>query len=212
MYVRSDVCARVFAVLLVGLLVSSAVCAIAALWPPVIESDVDGGHLYLRCGIARHYYYKIGDRHGGDSGQNAEMYSSKKWPGRQYLDEHPGDWCAFLILVDQDKTLVIDKNSQIEIELADGKVVQSDVILIACDILEEKIVNATTSPLYLTGDLHASMYARSPNPRFFGAYGLYVRFPEGSCLSDQADGIQRHFETRPVRLSMRGCQLVKGGE
>jgi len=203
--------ARVFAILLVGLLVFGAVCAIAAESRLLIESDVEGGHLYLRWGIAKHYYYKIGDRTGGTSGQNAEMYANKKWPGTQYMDEHPGDWCGFLIQVDQDKTLVINKDTRIEIGLADGSAVESDAILILGDLAEDTVENAALTPLYLSGDSSARRYGRSPNPRFLGAYGLYVRFPEGSCLSDLADGIERYFKSKPVRLSMQGSLVVTEG-
>jgi len=198
------------AILIVLILICmEAACVTAGNKTGIIESDVEGGRLCLWCGIAKLWYYKIGDQRGGTTGENQAAYADKTWLGRQFMEAHPGDWCAFLLKINEENVITIDDSTVIEIALADGSAARSDEILAMDGPNETRIWPASASILYLDGNMKASTYGRSAKRGpFFGAYPLYVRFPDGSCLAEDADGPERYFKAKPVGISIHGSRVT----
>ena len=134
------------AILIVLILICmEAACVTAGNKTGIIESDVEGGRLCLWCGIAKLWYYKIGDQRGGTTGENQAAYADKTWLGRQFMEAHPGDWCAFVYKINEENVITIDDSTMIEIALADGSAVWSEEILAMNGPNETRIWAASAS-------------------------------------------------------------------
>jgi len=158
----------------------------------LLTCPVEGGRLNLRYGISHAFYYKV-------CGRNAEMYADRELLGRKYMDDHDGDWCAFLLKIEDGVTLRLGGTSAIELTLEDGTVVVSTVAVALNAPNETKIWTSEAAPLVFRNG--ACAYGRRQTPgSMHGAYVLYVRFPEGRCLTGKTGNHdrERQLKAKPI--------------
>jgi hypothetical protein len=160
---------------------------------PMLTGPAGAGSLILVRGIARLWYWP-----SGAEGHNAEVMARKMLKGREYMASHDGDWCAFWLTLPDSASLQLDSTSVIEIGLANGEKVSSQVIMALDGPSEEHIWIASEDALIFKNG--GCRFGRSVKG-WPGAYPLYVRFPVGSCLTGKViDDRSRAFRSKPISL------------
>ena len=161
----------------------------------LLTCPVEGGLLNLRYGISHTFYYKV-------CGKNAEMYAKRELLGRAYMEEHDGDWCAFLLKLEDGATARLGGTCAIELTLEDGTVATSTIAVALNAPNETRIWTSDAAPLVFKNGQCA--YGRRQTPgSMYGAYVLYVRFPQGSCLTDKTGNNDRERRLRATPTLVR---------
>jgi hypothetical protein len=168
---------------------------------PMLKGPAGAGSLILVRGIARLWYWP-----SGAEGHNAEVMAKKMLKGREYMANHDGDWCAFWLTLPDSASLQLDSTSVIEIDLANGERVLSQIVMALDGPSEEHIWIAGEDTLIFKNG--GCVFGRSVQA-WPGAYPLYARFPAGSCLTGKViDERSRAFRSRPISLRL----VQQGGE
>ena len=189
---------------IVTLLLSGPVSSIvlAADPEPIVSTSLQGATLSLAFGMGRPSYWP-----SGYEGRIADLVADKKFQARAWMAAHDGDWCLFLLKIDDpkdDSTIVVfDKRTAIVLTLADSTCVVSNMTLVPDGPAEFKFWRADSTTLYFSN--RASQFGRTFKSHSFP---LYIRFPANSCLTDKGDGVERAFKAKPVNIAV----ISKGGE
>ena len=188
-----------FAHLTIITLILSGVATSAALAAdpePMASTPLHGATLSLAFGMGRPSYWP-----SGFEGKIADLVAEKKFQARAWMAAHDGDWCLFLLKIDDpkdDSTIVVfDRRTAIVLTLEDSTRVVSDMTLAVDGPAEFKFWRADSTTLYFSNA--TSQFGRTLKSHSFP---LYVRFPANSCLTDKGDGVERAFKAKPVNIAV----------
>ena len=169
----------------------------------VVNLAADWGELRIVAGLSRPYYWP-----SGNNGKNAELMAQGKFQGRKYMTEHPGDWCVALLKPKDGARVIFDSTTSVSLTLANQSTVRSECILAVDTPLEMRVWS--TDDRLLLFEAGGTSYAQSL--KWPGAYVLYVRFPDGLCLSSKGDERIREFKTKPIAVSVKCVKEVRRDE
>jgi len=184
---------RLLAALLVALLASPAWAS--SLYDPMLTTDIEGGKLSLVGGLAHDFYWP-----SGAEGRNQTAMADGQLQGRKYMSEHDGDWCLFMVEVEDSGQVVLDRadSEAIQIVWPDSHIVASEILLALDSPVEGRYWTNESRPLWFHG---GCQFARTRG----GKYPIYVRFPGASCLTDKSDEAPefRKFKSKPTAIRAR---------
>jgi hypothetical protein len=141
-------------------------------------------------GISHQMYWPT-----GQDGRVGEKIAQGHFQGRKFMAEHEGDWCLFR-LTTADTAWFFWDHPQIMIVFATDSVMGDWVV---------SVEGPKEDQAYFSGGLWFKAGAWPAISPMLGGWPLYVRFPEGSCLTSKpfpGSDSGRAFKTQPLAIRM----------
>jgi hypothetical protein len=172
-----------------------ATLASAAPPKPIVSCETGAATLSLMYGISHQMYWL-----SGQDGKVAEKIAQGHFRARDFMQKHEGDWCLFRLTTSDTSWFCLGSDIRIALEFTDTTLISTDILSVEGP-KEDHVYSAASGMTFKRGTWPLA----SPK---LGGWPLYVRLPEGSCLTDQSEGDSgRRFKSPPLSV-----QVLKGGE
>jgi len=166
---------------------------------PLASCELPGGAtLSLMWGISHQMYWPT-----GQDGRVGEKIAQGHFQGRKFMAEHEGDWCLFRLMTADSVTnsrplISLDDNTRIIIDFVGYSVSSTHIV---------SVDGPAEDRLYASGIRWFNPGIWPLMSPMLGGWPLYVRFPEGSCLTSKpfpGSDSGRAFRAQPLAIRIEG--------